>query len=191
MSSTMYICGPYTGSIRPDLSLSELDGAAAARSEVEKACNVARACAVAADVMARGWMPYVPHLSHFIDLQMRATGRPVPYETWFAFCEHWLRCCDALFFIGPSPGADRELRIARELGMPVYCSMLAVPVVSHNRNKGNASNGAVFPLFGSRAAELFAHNKQEPGVALGNGHGGSARGAELSPEGVRLLVIGG
>jgi hypothetical protein len=37
---------------------------------------------------------------------------------------HWLELCDAVYRIeGASPGADREVRRAVEVGMPVYYSL--------------------------------------------------------------------
>lgn len=40
-----------------------------------------------------------------------------------AFDEQWLRCCDALFYIAPSPGTDIELALAKELGMYIFYSL--------------------------------------------------------------------
>ena len=41
----------------------------------------------------------------------------------------WLVECDALLFLGSSPGADIELKAAQELGLKIYYSTDEVPEV--------------------------------------------------------------
>jgi hypothetical protein len=49
------------------------------------------------------------------------------YDDYFDANLHWLEVCEAMFFIGHSPGADRELQRARELGLHVYTDIEEVP----------------------------------------------------------------
>lgn len=77
--------------------------------------NTVRAIEVA-DVLAKaGYAPIVPHLAHFWDKQI-----PGDYEQWMKIDLAHVRKCDILVRIeGESEGADREVELAKELGIPV------------------------------------------------------------------------
>jgi len=95
----VYIAGPYT--------------------QGDQAQNVRRAIDAAEAVMQAGFAPYVPHMSHFHHM-IHAHF----YETWLAIVIAFLRVCDALLRLpGLSPGADREVALARKLGIPVFYSV--------------------------------------------------------------------
>lgn len=84
--------------------------------------NIRNACQFADALMAHGFWPFVPHLSALWDLVS-----PHGYEDWMALDFAWLKKCDAVFrFPGESPGADREVKLANELGIPVFTSMAAI-----------------------------------------------------------------
>lgn len=106
----IFIAGPYTA------------GTSAAEEE-----NVSRALRAATALLSRGHQPFVPHLSRYWHHTALANGRFVPYERWMAYTLAWVARCDALLYLGPSPGADRELALARKLGLPVYTDTDAVP----------------------------------------------------------------
>jgi len=74
----------------------------------------------AADLLIQmGFAPYVPHLSHFLHMMA-----PHDYEVWMAIGLAWLRQCDAVLRLpGESPGADREVEVARILEIPVFHSV--------------------------------------------------------------------
>ena len=92
----IYVAGPYT---KPD--------------PVE---NVKKALAVADKLFALGFAPFVPHLTHFWEILHHHE-----YEDWMEMDFIWLRQCHALYSIpGESSGADREVALAKELGIPVY-----------------------------------------------------------------------
>jgi hypothetical protein len=75
-------------------------------------------------VMELGHVPLVPHLSHYIDQEARRTfGREFSYEEWMEQCFALLERCDALLFLGRSPGADREWMHAKILQIPAYASI--------------------------------------------------------------------
>lgn len=91
----VYVAGPYT--------------------KGDVAVNVARAMEIGNEVIAAGYFPFVPHLSHFLHMQ-----KPQPYEVWtkmdFAFIEK----CDCMIrFLGDSSGADAEVVLADKMGMQV------------------------------------------------------------------------
>lgn len=70
-------------------------------------------------ISAIGVLVFVPHFYHFWDAR-----HPHDYEFWMRLCMEEVRRCDALFRMqGESPGADREVALAKSLGMPVFTSM--------------------------------------------------------------------
>ena len=95
----VYIAGPYT--------IGNVDA------------NVRNAIEAGVQVIEAGHHPFVPHLSHFLHQH-----RPQPYETWIALDNAFLPCCDALVRLpGVSKGADAEVMLAENCGLPVYYSV--------------------------------------------------------------------
>lgn len=78
--------------------------------------NVRAAIDAADTLLKAGHAPFVPHINvlwHMVHEH--------DYETWMAWDDAFLQVCDALLRIpGDSPGADREVERARELGIPVF-----------------------------------------------------------------------
>lgn len=103
----IYVAGSYTA-----------DDARKVRQNVDKAIEIA--CAL----IRKGYAPFIPHLTHYV--WMHPDG-DFPYEFWTAYDMEWLKCCQALFYISPSPGADAELKHASEMGKPIYRSLEEVP----------------------------------------------------------------
>lgn len=90
-----YVAGPYSGDVN---------------------ANTRRAMDVMAQLMDADVPCVVPHLSHFADLV-----NPRPYEIWMALdLELIAVCARVLRLSGPSVGADREVRRAAELSIPVW-----------------------------------------------------------------------
>jgi nucleoside 2-deoxyribosyltransferase len=91
----VYIAGPYTGNEEQ---------------------NVANALAAGTPLLDAGLCPYVPHLSHYWEAQ-----HPHHYEVWMTLDFAWIRRCDVLLRLpGSSSGADREVALAKALGIPVF-----------------------------------------------------------------------
>jgi hypothetical protein len=106
----IYVAGPYS-----------------APSQAVVRDNVERALAVGLRLMRRGHVPFVPHLSYWLDELAATQGNAIPYESWLAYDCEWLRLCDALYLLAPSPGADREVMLAEGLWLPIYRSLEEVP----------------------------------------------------------------
>ena len=82
--------------------------------------NTQRAIEYGLELMARGHSPYVPHLTHFMDVAANKRGQPVPYERWLELDNEWLPICDELHRLpGESSGSDEEVALAEKLGIPV------------------------------------------------------------------------
>jgi len=78
--------------------------------------NVRLAIDAADILLLAGFAPFVPHLSWGWDIIY-----PHPWEMWLDWCVAWVPACDCLLRIpGISRGADIEVALARELGIPVY-----------------------------------------------------------------------
>lgn len=81
--------------------------------------RVLAAIEVGEQIAALDLSPFVPHFYHFWD-----SRHPHDYEFWMAHCLLWLRNCEAVFRMpGDSPGADREVALAKSLGIPVFTDL--------------------------------------------------------------------
>jgi NTP pyrophosphatase (non-canonical NTP hydrolase) len=80
--------------------------------------NVRRAIDAAERLRRGGLIPFVPHL---FATTWEVAYPDLDYEDWMALDLAWLDVCDVLVRLaGPSKGADREERRARELGIPIF-----------------------------------------------------------------------
>jgi len=95
----VYIAAPYTN---PDPCIN-----------TNKAMNVAN------NLMNLGYAPYIPHLTHF-----QHTFHPRPKKDWLELDKEFLKVCDVVWRLnGESKGADEEVRLAKELGIPVVTTL--------------------------------------------------------------------
>jgi hypothetical protein len=77
--------------------------------------NTRNALRVGDRLWEAGAVPVVPHLTHLWHLVA-----PKPYAHWLALGRELLQRCDALLRLpGDSQGADEEVALATELGIPV------------------------------------------------------------------------
>ena len=83
------------------------------------AANVARQMRVANQLIRLGFAPYVPLLNHFQDIYYKQDE-----ETWMQLDFVWVKSCHCVLRLGgESPGADREVELAKENNIPVFYSM--------------------------------------------------------------------
>ena len=93
---------------------------AAPYTEGDVAMNVKRAIDAADMLLDAGYLPFVPHLTHFWHIIS-----PKPYKVWTALDLEFLPLCDAVLRLsGDSDGADDEVALARKLGIPVYYKIM-------------------------------------------------------------------
>lgn len=70
-------------------------------------------------LMDNGFAPYTPLLAHFQHIV-----HPRHYDDWLELCLEWLPMCDCIIRLpGESKGADIEVGIAKEKGIPVFYSL--------------------------------------------------------------------
>lgn len=98
----VYVAGPYTAD--PD------------------ACTRA-AITAGNELLDAGHAPFVPHLAHY----WHTLHGPRGYEDWMRIDLAWLRAADVVLRLpGESAGADREIALAQELGIPVVTEVTSL-----------------------------------------------------------------
>jgi len=108
MMPKIYIAGPYT--------------------QGDVAMNVRNAFEAANRLADLGFAPFVPHGTHFWHMMF-----PRPYEFWLELDRQFLPCCDGLLRLpGNSNGANKEVEVAKELGIPIFHSI--EELVQHFKN---------------------------------------------------------
>jgi hypothetical protein len=111
-SLRIYVAGPYTAP-----SLDKIES------------NVNAAIDAGIEVFRRGHFPYVPHLTHFVDKRANEIGKPLQWEDFIVWDRAWLGKAEAILYLGSSPGADLELKLAISQGKKVFRSIDDVPTV--------------------------------------------------------------
>lgn len=89
--------------------------------------NVDRAMQAGLDLYRLGHIPFIPHLSHWLDAYQRRVGFGLQYEDYMAMDRAMLHRCDSVLYLGASPGADREVEEAEAIGKHVYRSLAEMP----------------------------------------------------------------
>ena len=85
----------------------------------DQVANVRNSIECAEELVAHGYIPYVPLLNMLWDMMSSH-----PREYWIDLDMPWLEKCDALIRLpGISPGADAEANEMRKQGKPVFFSV--------------------------------------------------------------------
>ena len=109
--NSIYIAGPFS-----------------AKSAHKVMCNVNKALDIGIALYRKGYFPYIPHYLTFqINERMDEIGIDLDYDDCMSLNMFWLNQSDALYFIGPSPGANLELEFATKKGIPIFYSLSEVP----------------------------------------------------------------
>lgn len=106
----IYIAGPYTAPSRKD------------RFE-----NVNRAIDAGIELLRMGHVPFIPHLTHFVDERAMEKTIRITWEDYIAWDIEWLKECDALLFLGHSKGATLERDTAIKLNKKIFYSIESIP----------------------------------------------------------------
>jgi len=85
--------------------------------------NCQKAIDAGIELMRMGHTPFVPHLMHWFDTRARGKGVNFSWEDYISWCLAWLEQCEALLFLGSSPGADVELEAAKKAGKRIFYSV--------------------------------------------------------------------
>ena len=132
----IYVAGPY--------SAPTIEG---------REANARKAIDVGLALFKKGYVPFIPHLNHYVDEGRNEAG--LDENDYLAWDFGWLATCDLLFFIGPSPGANIELAVAQALGLSIFKDLADVPdLTKENENPepenpvrrgGRTSSGLIIP----------------------------------------------
>lgn len=115
MIARIYIAGPYT------------------KGDVAR--NVRNAYEAANQLADLGFAPFVPHATHFWHMLF-----PREYEFWLELDNQFLPCCAAVLRLpGESDGADKEVKLAQSLGLPIFTSVEAL--AAHFKSKSPTETG--------------------------------------------------
>jgi len=108
----IYVAGPYT---------------ADSPEQVQE--NVNRAIDAAITVFKKGHYPYIPHLTHWIELRNIETKQGLEWKDYLEMDRVWLESCDGLLYLLPSKGADIELKHAKNENKKIFLSLDEVPEI--------------------------------------------------------------
>ena len=98
----VYVAGPY--------------------SNGDVAQNVANAIKAGDELLEAGHIPFVPHLTHFWEMQ-----HSHEWGEWLDYDIEWLKECDILLRLpGKSTGAEIEMQVALAHGIPICYSVREV-----------------------------------------------------------------
>lgn len=103
----IYVAGPYS-----------------APTEAERFANTKRAMDAGVALFRLGHIPFIPHLTHFVEMHC---DPKLSYHDYMNWDEEWLAQCHGLVFLGQSPGANVELAHAQRLGLEIFTSLEEVP----------------------------------------------------------------
>jgi len=88
--------------------------------------NTENAIEVGIEIIKKGHIPFVPHLSHYIHVNKNCPLNVPWYAIDNSFLEHW---ANALYYISSSSGADAELVLAQKLGLRIFRNLEEIPNV--------------------------------------------------------------
>ncbi len=82
-------------------------------------------------LIKRGHNAFIPNLWHFVNA---VWSTELPEERYFSLVSEWLRFCDAVY-VAKMPqwegsGVQREIDMAKALGIPVYYDIEEIPIES-------------------------------------------------------------
>lgn len=108
----VYVASPYC----PRNAQSLHDAPRIAQHNVDKAIEVANR------LIEEGHIPFVPHLTHYIHIHYSCKR---DYDEWWytydnSFLRYW---AEALLYLDSSKGTNKELKLAKKLGLKIYYSV--------------------------------------------------------------------
>lgn len=85
--------------------------------------NVKKAKDISVVIRQLGHHFYLPHLLYYLNDSLEDLYIEWSYEDYLEIDFFWLRKCTSLFYIGKSPGTDRELKLAKASRKKIYYSL--------------------------------------------------------------------
>jgi hypothetical protein len=100
-----------------------VSGPMSAPSGREVKDNVDRATAAGIDIMQKGHGALIPHLYYYLHRQALQEDIEYTWQQCMNIDLNILSRCDAMLYLGPSPGADIELEYAKRCGIKIFMSL--------------------------------------------------------------------
>lgn len=98
--------------------------------------NIERAAHTGAQLMRQDWIPFIPHLSHYVAPYL-PDELAQDLNFWLRQDFHWLNLCDAIYMLPNwenSKGATKEWEFANDKRIPiVYHAAEALELLRHFR----------------------------------------------------------
>lgn len=89
--------------------------------------NVNAAIDTAIHLYDEGQIPYVPHLTYYIDQRAKQTNIKLEWNDYIKWDLPWLEVCDAVLVLGQSKGVGLEVKKAKELNKKIFYSVEEIP----------------------------------------------------------------
>lgn len=94
------------------------------------AINVKTQMDMADKLLDLGFIPFTPEYLHFQHMM-----HPRSYEEWMEYDKVWVLTCNCLLRLeGKSSGADEEVSMAKQAGIPVFYSVEELVEYYKNKN---------------------------------------------------------
>lgn len=109
----VFVAGPYSAPTEEEV-----------KRNIKNAINIGRI------LFEKGYYPIVPHVLVREYYNPEDKHGIFGYEPMMHYTQSIISKCDILLFIDHSPGADRELKFAEDLGKPIYFDVNRLPVLN-------------------------------------------------------------
>jgi len=88
--------------------------------------NMRRMIKAGIEVMKKGHIPYIPCLDFLVGL---LSDTPLTLDDYMRVSTEWLKMCDGILVLGMSSGVEKELAVAKRLGLRLFTSVDEIPEV--------------------------------------------------------------
>jgi hypothetical protein len=92
--------------------------------------NVRRAVRIGLSLRLMGHDPFIPHLTYYVDVEAKMIGIDLGYEDFMSWDRSFQDTCEGFYYMGSSPGTDRELEHAQKTGQDIFRSISEVPWIA-------------------------------------------------------------
>jgi hypothetical protein len=103
-------------------------------TELDQLMNVRNAIDVGVAIFKKGHRPFIPHLFYVVQARAYELKTPLTTDELMKWDHAWLMQCNALFYMGPSRGADSEFMVAHSRKIPIFTDLKEIPKVEDGQS---------------------------------------------------------
>ncbi|MHA1929391.1 MAG: DUF4406 domain-containing protein [Candidatus Thorarchaeota archaeon] len=107
-------------------------GSYSGKSQTEIEQNVQNAIDAGLHIWKKGHFPYIPHLTHWLDLRAQEIGVEMNWTDYVKWHGLWVDQCDALLLLSESKGALLEYKQAKLTNKEIFHSLDEIPTVDRS-----------------------------------------------------------